>query len=107
MEVSHLSVMALRSVNKQITLHNNTLVTVPVFDAHAMIMDILTNSELMNKEHTLDGYDVFTGDVDENHKSNQNYGEIHTGDEWIPARDHYCQPHDNFTNDMPVGIVIF
>ncbi len=35
------------------------------------------------------------------------YGEIHTGDEWIPARDHYCQPHDNFTNDMPVGIVIF
>jgi hypothetical protein len=54
-----------------------------------------------------DGYDIFTGDVDENHKSNRNYGEIHTGDEWIPARDRYCRPHDNFTNDMPDGIVIF
>jgi hypothetical protein len=74
-----------------------------------MIMDILTNTntELMNKENIAEGYDIFTGDVDENHKSNRKYGEIHTGDEWIPARDRYCRPHDNFTNDMPVGIVIF
>jgi hypothetical protein len=61
----------------------------------------------MNQENIADGYNIFTGDVDENHKSNHNYGEIHTGDEWIPARNHYCRPHDNFTNDMPVGIVIF
>ena len=47
MEVSHPGVTALHPVNKQITLHNNALVTVPVFDARAMIMDILTNSELM------------------------------------------------------------
>ena len=39
MEVSHPGVMALRPVNKQITLHDNTLVTVPIFDARAMIMD--------------------------------------------------------------------
>ena len=70
-------------------------------------MDILTNTELMNQENIADGYDIFTGDVDENHKSNRKYGEIHTGDEWIPARDRYCRPHDNFTNDMPAGIVIF
>ncbi len=51
----------------------------------------------MNQENIADGYYIFTGDVDENHKSNHNYGEIHTGDEWIPARDRYCRPHDNFT----------
>ena len=107
MEISHPGITTLCPVNKQITLHNNTLVTVPVFDAHAMIMDILTNTELMNQENIADGYDIFTGDVDENHESNRNYGEIHTGDEWIPARDRYCRPQDNFTNDMPVGIVIF
>ena len=90
MEVSYSGVMALRPGNKQITLHDNRLVTVPVFDARAMIMDILTNSELMKKENIADGYDIFTGDVDENHECNQIYGEIHTGDEWIPARDHYC-----------------
>jgi hypothetical protein len=49
----------------------------------------------MNQENIADGYDIFTGDVDENHKSNCNYGEKHTGDEWIPARDGYCRPHDN------------
>jgi hypothetical protein len=72
-----------------------------------MILDMLTNSELMKKENIADGYDIFTGDVDENHECNQIYGEIHTGDEWIPARDHYCRPRVNFTNDMPAGIVIF
>jgi len=59
---------------------------------------------LLRGEHE---YNIFTEDVDENHKSNCNYGEIHTGDEWIPARDHYCRSHNNFTNDMPVCIVIF
>jgi len=107
MEISHPGITTLCPVNKQVTLHDNTQVTVPVFDARAMIMDILTNTELMNQENIADGYNIFTGDVDENHKSNHNYGEIHTGDEWIPARDLYCRPQDNFTNDMPVGIVIF
>ena len=108
-EISHPGITTLCPVNKQLNLHDNTLVTVPVFDARAMIMDILTNTntELMNKENIAEGYDIFTGDVDENHKSNRKYGEIHTGDEWIPARDRYCRPHDNFTNDMPAGIVIF
>jgi hypothetical protein len=31
------------------------------------------------------------------------YGEVHTGDAWLPARDRYCQ---NKT-DMPVGLIIF
>jgi len=89
MEISHPGITTLCPVNKQITLHDNTQVTVPVFDARAMIMDILTNTEMMNQENIADGYDIFTGDVDENHRSNRYYGEKHTGDELIRARDHY------------------
>ena len=83
------------------------MVTVPVFDPRAMIMDILTNPELMMKENIAEGYDIFTGDVDEDDESNQKYGEIHAGDEWIPARDHYCQSDHNLPNGMPVALVIF
>ena len=103
MEITHPSVTALRPVNKQVTLHDGNQVSLPVFDARSMIMDLLTNPELMRKENIAEGYNVFTGDIDNNHPSNLNYGEIHTGDEWIPARDRYCQSED----DMPVGIVIF
>ena len=73
MEISHPSVTPLRPVNKQVTLHDDTHVTVPVFDVRAMIFDILTNPDLMRKENFAEGYDIFTGDVDENHPSNQNY----------------------------------
>jgi len=55
MEISHPDITTLCPVNKQITLHDNILVTVPVFDARAMIMDILTNTELMNQENIADG----------------------------------------------------
>ena len=33
--------------------------------------------------------------------------EIHTGDEWIPARDHFCSRPDVNHNDMLVELVIF
>jgi hypothetical protein len=107
MEVAHPAITALRPVNKQVNLHDNTLISVPVFDARAMIMDILTNSNLMKKENIAVGYDIFTGNVNDNHESNKQNGEIHTGDEWIPAWDRNCRPHDTFTNDMPIGMVIF
>ena len=103
-EATHPSIMSLHPVNKQVTLHDGIMATVPVFDAQAMIMDILSNSDLMKKENFADGYDIFNGDVDENHQSNKYYGEIHTGDEWIPARDKFCRPG---TVDMPVSLVIF
>lgn len=103
-EETHPSIKSLRPVNKLVTLHDGTMATVPVFDAQAMIMDILSNSALMKTENFAVGYDIFTGDVDENHPSNKYYGEIHTGDEWIPARDKYCCSN---SDDMPVSIVIF
>jgi hypothetical protein len=45
---------------------------------------------------------VLTGKVD-NHPANNKYGEVHTGDAWLPARDRYYQ---NKT-DMPVGLIVF
>jgi hypothetical protein len=45
---------------------------------------------------------VLTGKVDK-HPANNKYGEVHTDDAWLPARDRYCQ---NKT-DMPVGLIVF
>ncbi len=45
---------------------------------------------------------MLTGKVD-NHPANNKYGDVHTGDAWLPARDRYCQ---NKT-DMPVGLIVF
>ena len=55
----------------------------------------------MNPDNIADGYDLFTGKVNgpDNH-----YGEIHTGDAWIPARNHFCGEHPN---NMPLALVIF
>jgi hypothetical protein len=55
----------------------------------------------MNKKNFAEGYNVFTGKVD-NHPANNKYGEIHTGDAWLPARDRYCQNKI----DMPVGMIL-
>ncbi len=56
----------------------------------------------MNKKNFAEGYNVLTGKVD-NRPANDKYGEVHTGDAWLPARDRYCQ---NKT-DMPVGLIVF
>jgi hypothetical protein len=45
---------------------------------------------------------VLTGEVD-NHPANNKYGEVHTGDAWLPERDRYYQ---NKT-DMPVELIVF
>jgi hypothetical protein len=79
----------------------SSTVTVPVFDAKAMILDILANTNLMNNANIAEGYNVFTGDLDPTNQSNQKYSEVHTGDEWLPARDRFCAPPDDTKNDMP------
>jgi hypothetical protein len=61
MELAHPDITALRPVNKQVTLHDNTLVTVPVFDTRALIIDMLTNHDLMKKENFAVGYDILLG----------------------------------------------
>ncbi len=52
-----------------------------------------------------DGYDVLTGDGDVNNPTNDTYGEVHTGDAGIPARDRYCSNPQGPT--MPVGLIAF
>jgi hypothetical protein len=93
---------ALQPINGTVGLHYNLLVTVPVFDTKHMIISLLPDPSVMNKSNFAEGYNVLTGEVD-NHPANNKYGEVHTGDAWLPARDRYCQ---NKT-DMPVGLIVF
>ena len=106
MESSY-SVTHLRPMNTEVTLVDKLRVTVPVFDAKSMILDLLTDQNLMNNANIAEGYDIFSGDVDPNNPSNQKYSEAHTGDEWLPARDRFCSSPDDTHNDMPVALIIF
>ena len=101
-----LNTKALRPKHVSVTLHDNTRVTVPVFDTKAMIIDLLTDKSLMNESNFAEGYNVLTGAVDQNNPHNSKYGEIHTGDAWEPARSRYCQPDDTGLPSMPVALVV-
>jgi hypothetical protein len=93
---------ALRPINGTVRLHDNLLITVPAFDTKHMIISLLSDPSVMNDKNFAEGYNVLTGEVD-NHPANIKYGEVHTGDAWLPARDRYCQ---NKT-DMSVGLIVF
>jgi hypothetical protein len=67
-----------------------------------MIISLLSDPSVMNKTNFAEGYNVVTGEV-ENHPAYSKYGEVHTGDVWLPARERYCQ---NKT-DMPFGLIVF
>jgi hypothetical protein len=56
-----------------IKLYNKSAAIVSVFDAKAMILDILNNPTCMTQYNFADGYDVLTGSVDQNHPANQQY----------------------------------
>jgi hypothetical protein len=56
----------------------------------------------MNEKSFAEGCNVLISEAD-NHPANNKYGEVHTGNAWLPARDRYCQ---NKT-DMPVGLIEF
>ena len=101
------NVSQLRPRNANVRLHDGSIVTVPVFDARSMIMDLLSNPSLINQSNIAAGYNIFNGDVDETHEANSKYGEIHTGNDWLPARDHFCRPHSDKDIDMPVALVVF
>jgi hypothetical protein len=63
-----------------------------------MIISLLSDPSVMNIKKFAEGCNVLTGKVD-NHPANTKYGEVHTGDAWLPTRDRYCQ----YKTDMPVG----
>jgi hypothetical protein len=93
---------ALQPINGTVRLHNNSLVIDPVFDTKHMIISLLSDPSVMIEKNFAEGYNVLTGEVD-NHPANYKYGEVHTGDAWLPAWDRYCQ---NKT-DMPVELIVF
>jgi hypothetical protein len=104
MEGSHRTHL-LRQTNCNVTLHDGKTVTVPVFDMKEMLISILTDKTLMSNTTFVEGYNVLTGDVDKNNSCNQKYGEVHTGDAWLPARDRYCTNPNCPT--MPVDLIVF
>ena len=89
-----------------VKLRDKSSATVPVFDAKAMILDILNNPTCMMQSNFAVGYNVLTGSVDQNHPANQQYDEVHTGDAWMPARNQYC-PQNDSNNNMPVALIVF
>jgi hypothetical protein len=64
----------LQPKNRDIMLHDGSEVTVPVFDAKSMILDLLTNKITMHKTSIAEGYNVFTGNIDDGHTANKNMG---------------------------------
>ena len=102
-----LKTKALRPKHMAVTLHDNSQVTVPVFDTKAMILDLLTDKSLMNESNFAEGFNVVTGAVDHNNPHNSKYGEVHTGDAWEPAKSRYCEPDDTGLQSMPVALIVF
>jgi hypothetical protein len=76
-------------MNGTVRLHKHSLVTVTVFDTKHMIISLLSDPSVMNVKNFAEGYNVLTGKVD-NHPANNKYGEVHTGDARLSARDRYC-----------------
>jgi hypothetical protein len=72
-----------------------------------MILDLVTNPLTMNDSNIAAGYDVFTGNVDQSFPDNQCYGEVHTGDQWIKAKNRYCTNTDEMDNEMPIALIVF
>ena len=57
----------LRPLNGTVWLHNDSLVTIPVFDAKHMIKGLLTDPSLMKESNFTEGYNVLTGEVLKGH----------------------------------------
>jgi hypothetical protein len=96
----------LKPTNVNLQLHSGTLVTLPVFDIKEMIISMLMDNTLMTESNFAKGYNVLTGDVDMMNSSNQKYGEVHTGEAWLPAQKKYCDGNEGKTN-MPVALIVF
>jgi hypothetical protein len=97
--------LGLRPTNRIVRLHDNSYVTVPVFDTKEMIISLLTDPLLMTDSNFAKGCDVLTEEVDMNNPCNLKYGKVHTGDAWLPARNRYCTVTKQPT--MPVALIVF
>jgi hypothetical protein len=94
----------LRPTNWIVRLHDNSYVTVPVFDTKELIISLLTDPLLMTDSNFAKGYNALTGEVDMNNPCNSKYGEVHTSDPWLPARNRYCTVTKQQT--MSVALIV-
>ena len=94
----------LKPTHEIIILSDGSHATIAIFDIEYMILSLLTDDHLMKDDNIAEGYDLFTGKIDNNHPHNQNYGEIHTGDAWEPAVKKFCGNEGKY---MPVSLIVF
>jgi len=87
-----------------VTLSDKSVATLALFDLEVMIKSLLMDDTLMKEENLAEGYNIYSGRVDKHHPSNKNYGEVHTGDAWIPARNRFCGKRGEH---MPIGLIVF
>ena len=94
----------LKPKHKLVELSDGSKATVSLFDIEFMILSLVTDDSLMKDDNLAEGYDLFTGEVDNDHPHNENYGEVHTGDAWKPACKHYCGTKGK---KKPISLIVF
>jgi len=67
-----LNTSCLRPVNGTVCLHNDSLVTVPIFDAKHMIISLLTDPSLMKQSNFTECYNILVGEVLNDHPEKKN-----------------------------------
>ena len=89
-----------------VTTLSTPTITMPVFDIQAVLSKMLGNPMLMQEANFAANYDIFTGKPihDLAFEDTAYYDEIHTGQQWPLAVDHYCS---DSANEFPCGLVVF
>ncbi len=97
----NLSTTILKPKDILVNLKGGGQANVAVFNLEAMILSLVLDEILMHHDNIAEGYDIFTG---KGSQPDDVYGEIHTGDAWKPAWQHFCG--DDSIN-MPLALVFF
>jgi len=91
----------LRPTIHYVTLSDNTLASVPIYDVKAQLIAFLNDPLRMKPEHFASNYDIFSGKPT---SPVTDLNEIHTGSAWEEARSHYIGEH---SDAFPLGLVGF
>lgn len=98
------SIESMKPIYGRVKLTDNSIATVPVFDATAMILSLLHDPTIMVPENLAAGYDIFTGAELDGYECNGRYGEVHTGDAWAKALKWHCGGNGEY---MPIALILF
>ena len=73
-----LATTCLKPRHIQVKLNSGKYATICLFDIKYMVLSFICDIALIKDTNIAEGYYVFTGEVDDNHHHNDNYGEVHT-----------------------------